>query len=112
MADIKELRANYNALLEQKRQLQAAIEGAVAQMQSECPHQLEQIREANYEEDPLGGCYHQAPFRVCIDCGLAEEGWGSGYKLLAPYVYSEIPTITRDHGYRLRIGRTREQRRG
>lgn len=111
MTDIKELRANYNAMVKQKRALSNAIDIAISEMQSQCPHPLEQIREAEYVRS-TGWSDAQAPFRVCVDCGLAEEGWGRGYESLAPNVHSDIPSITREHGRRLMIGPMRLQKRG
>ena len=41
------------------------------------------------------------PWRVCLDCGLTEEGWGCGYELLrAPL--ERIGSIGRDQTLRIR----------
>jgi hypothetical protein len=39
------------------------------------------------------------PFRVCMSCGLTEDGWGCGYLVLtAKLAYN----LTRDQGYDIR----------
>jgi hypothetical protein len=84
--------------------------GLIAAMKRECPHPLEQIREAPHLTDPLGMNFHRAPFRVCLDCGLAEEGWGCGYHGLAPRNHT-VPEVTREQGFALVIGEMVMQKR-
>lgn len=58
-----------------------------------CLHPIEEIVEGKYIPENDFGTIH-APFRVCKSCGLAEEGWGCGYQILAKYIF-DIPEIER-----------------
>ena len=55
-----------------------------ARLQLACPHKL-QI------EAPYGQLldHGRPPFRVCEDCGFAEEGWSCGYQILGGRVFCE-----------------------
>ncbi len=49
-------------------------------LQLKCEHK--RIVEAPYSSDSV--CISASPdFRVCLDCGFAEEGWGCGYQILS-----------------------------
>lgn len=49
---------------------------AVAAAQKVCQHV--HLAEADYK--PSNGIgYAFPPIRMCLDCGMTEEGWGSGY---------------------------------
>ena len=50
---------------------------ALIGLQSSCEHQ--KIIEGEYERGVFGTT---PPFRVCGNCGYAEEGWGCGYTML------------------------------
>lgn len=64
----------------------------VASIQRECYH--ESVAECQYYAgDP--------PQRVCLECGLSEEGWGTGYKLLSLPPTAFLP---REELYKLRAG--------
>lgn len=56
----------------------SAYSAAVYDVVSKCKH--ENVAECDYM--PSGWLPALAPERVCLDCGLAEEGWGCGYQLL------------------------------
>lgn len=75
--------------------------------QSTCEHPS--ILEGNYHSDTSGLCLHQPPFRVCYDCGYAEEGWHCGYSFLTHGSYGEdelrIPQIDRDRAREFVRGR-------
>lgn len=36
-----------------------------------------------------------APWIVCIKCGLAEQGWGSGHDVFYKHDHSDLPSATR-----------------
>lgn len=72
-------------------------------IQKECSHK--KVHEAPYEPDNWF-CYHKPPFRVCVDCGYAEEGWGCGFQLTAKS--KVIKEGTRDEVDKLRRGPLRK----
>ena len=47
--------------------------------QNGCKHRATSIREAKWVPSSYNDGMGLRPFRVCIDCGYAEEGWGCGY---------------------------------
>lgn len=64
-----------------------------------CKHPKDKIVGYKYKDykylDPA------RPYRVCSECGLAEEGWGCGYEILLPDCY-EIETESRDSENRIK----------
>lgn len=50
----------------------------LANVQAKCKHP--QIGEVDYQPSDYGSA--SPPKRICMKCGLAEEGWGPGYKVL------------------------------
>jgi hypothetical protein len=62
----------------------------------DCKHK--DLAECEYQPSDWGPAY--APLRMCLNCGLAEVGWGCGYKVLT--TDSLIKKIDRDMVYRLR----------
>lgn len=58
-----------------------------------CSHPIEQVRQAPPWQGIFG--FADPPFRVCLVCGLAEEGWRKGYDKLYPNVFSGILGIER-----------------
>lgn len=72
----------------------------IKQVQEACKHH--DIAECEYE--PAYFSYAQAPWRVCIDCGLAEEGWGSGYKVLVDNSGYGVRKISRTDLFKLACG--------
>jgi hypothetical protein len=70
-----------------------------------CPHPSEKIIELPYEKS--SGYFNASPpVRICKDCGLAEEGWGSGYEILSPTEYNDLgelplPIIRNIRGFSL-----------
>lgn len=95
---------DYDAQIEVLKTERALV---IHRMQNECKHP--NILEAEYQSDTLGGCYHTPPFHVCVDCGLAEEGWGCGYWRLD--TRGEVPRISREKARRdyVLTFRTQEQ---
>jgi hypothetical protein len=45
-----------------------------------------------------------APLRVCLHCGLTEEGWGCGFIVLKNKTELGVPTIDQKRYYELRQG--------
>lgn len=71
-------------------------------VQSECTH--ENIAECDYK--PLEFFDSLAPMRVCLECGLSEEGWGCGFKVLKEKIEGLSPRkISRDDLYSIRCGK-------
>ncbi|KKQ99990.1 MAG: hypothetical protein UT24_C0019G0030 [Candidatus Woesebacteria bacterium GW2011_GWB1_39_12] len=53
-----------------------------------CDHPLCQIRECDFEKlNYLGSL---PPRRVCLKCGLGEEGYGAGYHFLSPGILDPV----------------------
>ena len=50
---------------------------AVRSAQKQCEHN--HLVECDYERDFE---FPRPPLRLCLDCGMTEEGWGCGYKVL------------------------------
>lgn len=65
----------------------------VKEVQSTCPHPEESIREGDMDQR-FGATV--PPFRVCVECGYAEQDWHIGYWKLAPQTYSGIPRLSPD----------------
>lgn len=66
----------------------------IEDFQENCVHPLYSVVEGKYK----ASTYHttaDAPFRVCRDCGYAEEGWGCGYDKLHRNNH-DIPEMNRD----------------
>lgn len=58
---------------------EAELEAARIEMQLACAHR--HVAEYDCRSDPYGH-NHTPPYRVCVDCGFAEYGWGCGWKIL------------------------------
>jgi hypothetical protein len=71
---------------------------AIKKAQTTCKHK--HLREVDYKK-----LYESClpPFRICLDCGMTEDGWGCGYIVLRGGDEA-IPSIGRDEAYRLRRG--------
>jgi len=53
-----------------------------------CIHPSDHVRECDYAKlNYLGSL---PPRRVCLKCGLGEEGWGTGYHFLAPGILDPV----------------------
>lgn len=63
-----------------------------------CKHPLDQIRECDYQALNYGSL---PPMRICLLCGLSEEGWGAGHYFLARQLSVMEPNISRDELNRL-----------
>jgi hypothetical protein len=92
---------NKSILAKQKKAIvaQMALTATVRAVQKKCKHN--QQAECDYVPCEFGNS--SPPIRICLDCGLTEEGWGCGYKVLKnqdPFV----GRIGRDKLYQLRFG--------
>lgn len=74
---VSKLRKQVNAIDSGIDKLEERREKTIRSFQSRCKHPATQIREAPHYSSGYG--YSDPPFRVCIDCGYAEEGWHCGY---------------------------------
>ena len=76
-------------------------EHVVRMVQIVCPHK--EVAECNYRPSD----YFDAlpPIRICLHCGMTEDGWGCGYLVLGPHhADAAMARIDRDELYRLRQG--------
>lgn len=103
MSTIDELKKTIAHHKEQVAFHSALQRHAIQELQSLCTHPLESVVEGEYESDPLGGCWHSAPFRVCRACGYAEQGWGAGFWKLSNN-YSGVPMLQREEARKLIVG--------
>lgn len=60
----------------------------IEDVQAKCKHPIECVHEAPWQPENTIS-YAKPPFRVCTKCGLAETGWGIGYRTL-PNTDTEI----------------------
>lgn len=70
--------------------------------QLSCPH--ERIVEAPFQPEGQSDCT-VPPFRVCTDCGFAEEGWSCGYQILGRRQYNAFPIVSRTAAARYQRGK-------
>lgn len=89
------------AQLDQLERKKEVIREKILKAQIACSHPLKAIVEGAYV--PREDGHSLPPFRVCRNCGYAEEGWYCGYSLLAPNTYG-LDTIDRDKAWKLIIG--------
>lgn len=66
----------------------------IARVQEDCKH--EELAEADYVAS-TDYSYARPPTRVCLNCGMAEDGWGCGNLALRGHTRP----ITRDEFYKL-----------
>ena len=92
---------NAKILAKQKRLATVTSQyvSVVRTVQKSCRHK--QLAECEYKSFVFGDSL--PPIRLCLDCGLTEQGWGCGYKVLvAPDEL--IGRIDREKIYALRTG--------
>lgn len=81
----------------------------VDKVQRLCDHPADGIYEAPYV--PAAWLSAQPPYRVCLRCGWAEEGWGCGWQLLRvaepSYDRPERYRLTRDQAFAHVLGGVR-----
>ena len=78
------------------REAESALKKAVRRQQLVCKHKV--LAECAHLPFASGGCL--PPMRVCITCGMTEDGWGPGYIVLK----SPATPIARDDLYKIRQG--------
>ena len=76
------LRDEIISITAKQKELEERRESLVAQLRNECMH--EAVIETPYQG---GEALSNPPRRLCVICGLDEEGWGSGIRNWA-LVYS------------------------
>ena len=94
MPSVKQMRAAYMRAKKKIQEDRAKLETKRIELQLACPHS--DLMEVDYRSDPFGGHNHSPPWRVCKDCGFAEEGWNCGYQVLR--TRNEVPRVTRELG--------------
>lgn len=73
----------------------------IALIQTVCQHK--NLVECEYKDHGRFG--YSPPYRMCTNCGLAEEGWGCGYTVLKDSITTEpVNPITRDELFTNRVG--------
>ena len=75
-----QLRNNYQKLSKQINELIDKQEELLKQLQDTCQH--EACAEVDYRPEGII-TYANPPRRICLICGIEEDGWGAGYELLA-----------------------------
>ena len=91
-----------NELIELEKQLEAIYQKKtelIDKTTKECTHDLEYIR---HLPSTVGWIDATSPWLICSMCGLTEEGWGSGYKILKHADNKQIPEISFDNWLAMR----------
>lgn len=84
-------------LLSKRDKVQKELDETIKLVQSECKHQhLAECGHHSFGYD--GGAL--PPLRICLDCGMTEEGWGPGYVVLK----GESKNVSREEVYQQRLG--------
>jgi hypothetical protein len=97
----KEIQLAQNRLAE----AQAFYKSTIEAEQALCKH--ERVGECEWKDETWFS-YAKPPLRVCLDCGISDEGWGSGYKVLTNGL---VYKIDRDTLFKIRVGKRYEQKR-
>lgn len=90
----KAIRDLRDEIQELERQFNVLVKGA----QLHCSHK--HLGECDYK--PLEILGSLPPVRICLSCGLTEEGWGCGYQVLTS---ETVTRLSRDELYSLRCGK-------
>ena len=99
---MKLLNEEINKCLDKLKAAQNDLNLTITSVQSECNHT--NIAECDYQPSEFFNAL--APMRVCLDCGLSEEGWGCGFKVLRERVVGLSPRkISRQDLYSIRCGK-------
>lgn len=84
-------------LAEAQKDLERTVESA----QGACEHN--NVAECDYKPSEFFNTL--PPMRVCLDCGLSEEGWGCGFRVLREKIAGLQPRrISREDLYSIRCG--------
>ena len=101
-----DLREKIGQMTENIEKMKRERDLTISEHQENCPHDPVNLREA--PSDNLRYSSDRPPFRVCISCGRAEDGWGSGYyKLKAPN--EEVAQLSRSAALKFVIGGVKTQ---
>ena len=68
----------------------------VAAQQRRCKHR--HVAEAPYQHSDYGSSF--PPMRICLSCGMVEDGWCCGYLVLK----NDAARVSREELYQLRTG--------
>lgn len=90
-----------NNYLERVKQSEKELELCVLSIQTDCKHK--DIAECDYSCADYRDT--SPPIRICLDCGITEEGWGCGYRTLIETDGFSPRVISRENLYKLRIGK-------
>ena len=91
-----------NNSIENLKAAQRELSVVINYVQNTCNHT--NIAECNYQPSEFFSA--QPPMRVCLDCGVSEEGWGCGFQVLREKVTGLAPRkISRDDLYSIRCGK-------
>lgn len=84
-----------NQLIEEKKVFAQRFDRAIKEEQVKCKHtdQAECDYQSSLSVFP--------PIRICLHCGMSEDGWGGGYYVLTA---KNVSHISRDDLYGLRLG--------
>lgn len=78
------------------------LDEVVNKVQASCPHN--NIAECDYQPSEFFSA--NPPIRICLECGLSEEGWGCGYSVLVEKQNGlSLRQISRDTLYSMRVGK-------
>lgn len=91
-----------NKALEDVKTAQELLKVEIERVQDSCDHS--DIAECEYVPSDWYSDA-KAPERICLSCGLAEEGWGCGYKVLIERSGLTPRGIPRDVFYKIRQGK-------
>jgi hypothetical protein len=95
-----------NEVIDRIRQAEIELNIAIIYAQEHCTHG--DIAECDYSSSYYRDTF--PPIRICLGCGLTEEGWGCGYRTLVERDNQLSPRrISRDLLYKLRIGKIIKQ---
>lgn len=90
-----------NKYLDRLKSAQHDLDMVISSVQSECKH--ESIAECDYKPSEFFNAL--PPMRVCLECGLSEEGWGCGFRVLREKIAGLQPRrISREDLYSIRCG--------
>lgn len=91
-----------NSSIDNLKAAQSELSAVISYVQNKCNHT--NIAECDYQPSEFFNAL--APMRVCLDCGLSEEGWGCGFQVLREKVAGLTPRkISRDDLYAIRCGK-------
>lgn len=91
-----------NKYVDRLKSAQYDLDTVINSVQAECKHN--HVAECDYQPSEFFNSL--APMRVCLDCGLSEEGWGCGFQVLKEKTTKLSPRkISRQDLYSIRCGK-------